>query len=45
MTKSTITRERLEELAVEDDLHNYPPTQEELNALARMALSAMDREP
>ncbi|WP_334676196.1 DUF551 domain-containing protein [Klebsiella oxytoca] len=45
MTKSTITRERLEALAVEDDLYNYPPTQEELNALARMALAAMDSEP
>ncbi|WPO20845.1 hypothetical protein SH579_07955 [Raoultella ornithinolytica] len=44
-SKLTITRERLEELAVEDDLYNYPPTQEELNALARMALSAMDGEP
>ena len=45
MTKSTITRERLEALAVEDDLYNYPPTQDELNTLARMALAAMDREP
>ena len=44
-SKLTITRERLEALAVEDDLYNYPPTQEELNALARMALSAMDNEP
>ncbi|HGY5198448.1 TPA: DUF551 domain-containing protein [Raoultella ornithinolytica] len=44
-SKLTITRERLEELAVEDDLYNYPPTQEELNALARMALAAMDSEP
>ncbi|HGY1466843.1 TPA: hypothetical protein ACNVLA_003755 [Klebsiella aerogenes] len=45
MNKSTITRERLEEMAVEDDLYNYPPTQEELNALARMALATMDSEP
>ena len=45
MTKSTITRERLEALAVEDDLYNYPPTQDELNTLARMALAAMDGEP
>ncbi|HFF8580896.1 TPA: hypothetical protein ACGEYZ_005176 [Klebsiella pneumoniae] len=45
MTKSTITRERLEALAVEDDLYNYPPTQDELNTLARMALAAMDSEP
>ena len=44
-SKLTITRERLEALAVEDDLYNYPPTQEELNALARMALAAMDNEP
>ncbi len=44
MTK-TISRERLEELAVEDDLYNYPPTKEELNAMARMLLAALDSEP
>lgn len=44
-SKLTITRERLEALAVEDDLYNYPPTQDELNTLARMALAAMDSEP
>ncbi|HHL1691500.1 TPA: hypothetical protein ACQ299_000401 [Klebsiella pneumoniae] len=42
---SKLTRERLEALAVEDDLYNYPPTQDELNTLARMALAAMDSEP
>lgn len=44
-SKLTITRERLEALAVEDDLYNYPPTQDELNTLARMALASMDSEP
>lgn len=42
---SKLTRERLEELSVEDDLYNYPPTQDEVNTLARMALAAMDSEP
>lgn len=41
----TITRERLEQLAVEDDLYNYPPTQEELNELARIALASLEAEP
>ena len=44
-SKLTITRERLEALAVEDDLYNYPPTQDEINTLARMALASMDSEP
>ena len=41
----TITRERLEQLAVEDDLYNYPPTQDELNELARIALASLEADP
>ncbi|WP_235942349.1 hypothetical protein [Yersinia thracica] len=36
----SFTVERLEELSVEEDLYNYPPIQEELNSLARIALAA-----
>lgn len=41
----SFTVERLEELAVEEDLYNFPPTQEELNSLSRIALSAKMAEP
>lgn len=34
------TVERLEELSIEEDLYNFPPTQGELNSLARIALAA-----
>lgn len=34
-----ISDERLEELAQEDDLYNYPPTQEELNLMAKELLA------
>lgn len=30
MTNNQLTRERLEALAVEDDLYNYPPKQENI---------------
>ncbi|WP_227365103.1 DUF551 domain-containing protein [Klebsiella pneumoniae] len=42
MTKSTITRERLEQLA---NFKGAPVTRQEEQELARMALSAMDSEP
>ena len=41
----SFTVERLEELSVEEDLYNFPPTQEELNSLARIALAAKRAEP
>lgn len=41
----SFTVERLEELAVEEDLYNFSPTQEELNSLARIALAAKRAEP
>ncbi|CNL31618.1 hypothetical protein [Yersinia mollaretii] len=41
----SFTDERLKELSVEEDLYNYPPTQEELNSLARIALAAKRAEP
>ncbi len=41
----SFTVERLEELAVEEDLYNFPPTQEELNSLSRIALAAKRAEP
>ncbi|HDL7930285.1 TPA: hypothetical protein PXP81_000708 [Yersinia enterocolitica] len=41
----SLTVERLEELAVEEDLYNFSPTQEELNSLARIALAAKRAEP
>ncbi len=42
MTKSTITRERLEQLA---NFKGAPVTRQEEQELARMALAAMDSEP
>ncbi|EOE2717246.1 hypothetical protein ACKDBV_004155 [Klebsiella oxytoca] len=46
MTKSTITRERLEELAAGQSGFNLRiATQEESQELARIALAAMDSEP
>ncbi|HBM2967033.1 TPA: hypothetical protein LVL54_001176 [Klebsiella michiganensis] len=46
MTKSTITRERLEELAAGQSGFNLrTATHEESQELARMALAAMDSEP
>lgn len=46
MTKSTITRERLEELAAGQSVFNLRiATLEESQQLARMALAAMDSEP
>ncbi|HDL6510455.1 TPA: hypothetical protein PXI76_002778 [Yersinia enterocolitica] len=39
------TVERLEELSIEEDLYNFPPTQGELNSLARIALAAKRAEP
>ncbi|EOW1328395.1 DUF551 domain-containing protein [Klebsiella aerogenes] len=42
MTKSTITRERLEQLA---NFKGSPVTRQEEQELARMALAAMDSEP
>ena len=42
MTKSTITRERLEQLA---NFKGAPVTRQEEQELARMALAAMDIEP
>lgn len=46
MTKSTITRERLEELAAGQSGFNLRiATHEESQELARMALAAMDSEP
>lgn len=41
----SFTVERLEELSVEEDLYNFPPTQEELNSLARIALAVKMAEP
>ncbi|HDL7489257.1 TPA: hypothetical protein PXN96_004279 [Yersinia enterocolitica] len=41
----SFTDERLKELSVEEDLYNFPPTQEELNSLARIALAAKRAEP
>ncbi|CNI38508.1 hypothetical protein HB991_09395 [Yersinia mollaretii] len=41
----SFTDERLKELSVEEDLYNYPPTQEELNSLARIALAVKMAEP
>lgn len=41
----SFTVERLEELSVEEDLYNFPPTQEELNSLARIALAVHQAEP
>lgn len=41
----SLTVERLEELAVEEDLYNFSPTQEELNSLALIALAAKRAEP
>lgn len=34
-----ISDERLKELEPEDDLYNYPPTQEELNSMAKELLA------
>ena len=34
-----ISKERLEELAIEDDLYNFPPTQLELNSMAKEVLT------
>ena len=46
MTKSTITRERLQELAAgQSGLNLRTATHEESQELARMALAAMDSEP
>ena len=46
MTKSTITRERLQELAAGQSGFNLrTATHEESQELARMALAAMDGEP
>ncbi|MFQ6288196.1 DUF551 domain-containing protein [Yersinia enterocolitica] len=42
---NSFTVERLEELSVEEDLYNFPPTQGELNSLARIALAAKRAEP
>ena len=38
LEQSTLSDERLNELSVEDDLYNYPPTQDELNGMARELL-------
>ncbi|OAT17998.1 hypothetical protein M977_03786 [Buttiauxella gaviniae ATCC 51604] len=37
--EQTLSDERLAKLAAEDDLYNYPPTQEELNGMARELLA------
>ncbi|HDL8284738.1 TPA: hypothetical protein PXQ99_001509 [Yersinia enterocolitica] len=42
---NSFTVERLKELSVEEDLYNFPPTQEDLNSLARIALAAKRAEP
>lgn len=34
-----VSDERLKELEVEDDLYNYPPTQQELNGMAKELLA------
>ncbi|MGX9622258.1 hypothetical protein ACWYAI_11115 [Klebsiella quasipneumoniae] len=45
MTKSTITRERLELIANFHRAMVLPPSHDEIEELARMALAAMDSEP
>lgn len=40
-----LTKERLQQLAIEDDLVNYPPEQWELNEMARQLLASMEQEP
>lgn len=35
----TLSKERLQELAVEEDMYNFPPAHEELNAIARELLA------
>lgn len=45
MTKSTITRERLELIANFHRAKTLPPSHDEIEELARMALAAMDSEP
>lgn len=45
MTKSTITRERIELIANFHRAMTLPPSHDEIEELARMALAAMDSEP
>ena len=45
MTKSTITRERIELIANFQRAMTQPPSHAEIEELARMALAAMDSEP
>ncbi|MNC12162.1 hypothetical protein D3C75_598760 [compost metagenome] len=40
-----LTKERLQQLAIEDDLVNYPPEQWELNEMARQLLAGLEQEP
>lgn len=45
MTKSTITRERIELIANFHRAMTLPPSHDEIEELARMTLVAMDSEP
>ncbi|GKN15502.1 hypothetical protein NUKP82_07180 [Klebsiella variicola] len=45
MTKSTITRERIEQIVYFRRTLSLPPSHDEIEELARMALAAMDSEP
>ncbi len=45
MTKSTITRERIEQIVYFRRTLSLPPSHDEIEELARMALDAIDSEP